>query len=175
MNFTNEQIDTNSLPSVLDVRFRNVEKADRKVDIIGTIIFFVILLIIPFVINMLSDDTWYYDYIHIILPIWLLLLCFFIFAVFMGYRHKGYAVRDKDILYKKGWIWRSTTVVPYNRIQHSEIDQGPIERMFGLSTLKIFTAGGSSSDLAIEGITPEKAHQIKDYIQAKVVGHDEQE
>lgn len=175
MNFSNLQVNVDHLPSVLDIKYHPVEKSDRKVDTIGTCILFFILLLVPFIINLLSDDTWFYDYIVYIISTWFLLFGLSLLAVFMGYRHKGFAIRDKDVIYKKGWIWRSETVVPFNRIQHSEIDQGPIERMFGLSTLKIFTAGGSSSDLAIEGITPEKAHQLKDYIQGKVIGQDEQE
>jgi len=108
------------------------------------------------------------------LSFWILLYCFLILLSFKGFEHKGYAMREHDIIFKKGWIWRSSTIVPFNRVQHTEIEQGPIERIFRLSVLKIFTAGGSSSDLRIPGLLPENANRLKDYIQNKVERDEEE-
>lgn len=174
MEFSNQQVEEWQLPSVLDIKYRPIEKKHRTVSIIASMIFTFIILVIPFIINMASSDTWFYDQLIYILVGWLLITGFFILLSFQGYKHKGYALRERDIIFKEGWIWRSSTVVPFNRIQHTEIDQGPIERMFGLSKLKIFTAGGASSDLKIPGLLPETANKLKDYIQLKV-GRDEEE
>ncbi len=174
MEFSNQQVEEWELPSVLDIKYRQIEKKHRTVSIIATMIFTFIILVIPFFINMASSDTWFYDQIIYILGGWSLITGCFVLLSFKGYEHKGYALRERDIIFKEGWIWRSTTVVPFNRIQHTEIDQGPIERMFGLSKLKIFTAGGASSDLKIPGLLPDTANKLKDYIQLKV-GRDEEE
>ena len=174
MEFSNQQIEESELPSVLDIKYRPVQKKHRTVSIIASTIFVLIILAIPLTINILSGDTWFYDHIVYILGIWILLYCFLILISFKGYQHKGYAMRERDIIFKEGWIWRSSTIVPFNRIQHTEIDQGPIERLFRLSKLKIFTAGGSSSDLKIPGLLPDTANRLKDYIQLKV-GRDEEE
>ena len=74
----------------------------------------------------------------------------------------------------RGLIWYSSTVIPFNRVQHCEISQGPIERLFKLSELKIFTAGGASSDMSVPGLNPETAHRLKEYIVIKT-GMDEEE
>ena len=174
MEFSNQQIVESELPSVLDIKYRSIEKKHRTVSIIAATIFAFIILAIPLTINILSGDTWFYDYIIYILGAWLLVYGFIVLIAYKGYEHKGYAMRERDIIFKKGWIWRSSTIVPFNRVQHTEIEQGPIERMFRLSVLKIFTAGGSSSDLKIPGLLPETANQLKDYIQNKV-GRDEEE
>lgn len=174
MEFTNHQVFESDLPSVATVKYQSIQKSHRTVSIIASIITTLIMLAIPFFINLLSDDTWFYDHILYILSGWLLLTSFFIFLSYQGYRYKGYALRERDVIYKKGWLWRSSTVVPFNRIQHSEIDQGPIERLFGLSKLKIFTAGGASSDLNIPGLLPETANKLKDYIQLKVATDEEE-
>lgn len=174
MEFSNQQIEESELPSVLDIKYRSIQKKHRTVSIIASTIFALIIVAIPLTINILSDDIWFYDYIIYILSIWLVLYGFMILVSFKGFEHKGYAMRERDIIFKKGWIWRSSTIVPFNRIQHTEIDQGPIERIFGLSKLKIFTAGGSSSDLKIPGLLPDTANRLKDYIQLKV-GRDEEE
>jgi len=56
------------------------------------------------------------------------------------------------------------TSIPFNRIQHTEVNQGPLGRMFDLARVQIFTAGGSSSDISIPGLKVEEAHQLKDHI-----------
>jgi hypothetical protein len=93
---------------------------------------------------------------------------------YFGFFKKSYAIREKDIIYNSGLFWRSSIAIPFNRVQHCEVSIGPIDRMFDLSVLKIFTAGGSSSDLAIEGLKPETSNRVKDYIVRKT-GIDEEE
>ena len=63
-----------------------------------------------------------------------------------------------------------TTTVPFNRIQHIEINQGPFSRFFDLATLSIFTAGNSSHDLKIRGIKISEAEKIKEFISSKIDG-----
>ena len=52
-------------------------------------------------------------------------------------------------------------MIPFNRIQHIETVRGPIERLLGLATIKIFSAGGLSSDLSISGLEAERATRLK--------------
>jgi membrane protein YdbS with pleckstrin-like domain len=81
-----------------------------------------------------------------------------------GFPLKGYALREHDIVYKTGLIYRKNTTIPFNRIQHIEIRQSMIARMLGISKLKIFTAGGQGSGLFIHGLSPETAQQLKDFL-----------
>ena len=81
-------------------------------------------------------------------------------------------MREHDMLYKSGLIFRKTIALPFNRIQHSEINQGPIERKFNLASLSIFTAGGNNSDLAIPGLLNEDAQEIKSFIIQKSAKHE---
>ena len=74
---------------------------------------------------------------------------------------RGYALRDKDILFRKGVLWQSVTAVPFNRIQHVETSSTPLDRKFGLATLQLFTAGGSSGDLKIDGLGEDIAEQLR--------------
>jgi hypothetical protein len=90
------------------------------------------------------------------------------------YAHKGYALRENDVLYKSGWLWKRKVAVPYNRIQHVEIRRGPMEELLRLRKLEIYTAGGSSSDLSIPGLDPEQAEKLRSFISLKT-GMDEEE
>jgi uncharacterized protein len=49
--------------------------------------------------------------------------------------------------------------------------QGPIGKTFNISALKIYTAGGSSSDLTIGGLPPEEAQRLKDFITQSAEQH----
>lgn len=80
----------------------------------------------------------------------------------------GYAIRDKDIIYKSGVFWHTVTAIPFNRIQHVEKSSTPLDRRFGISSLQLFTAGGSGGDLKIHGLPVEQAESLRAYILDKV-------
>jgi len=77
---------------------------------------------------------------------------------------RGYVLRDRDIVFRSGVIWRSITAVPFNRIQHVETSSTPFDRRYGLATLQLFTAGGSSGDLKIDGLGNDTAEQLRAFI-----------
>lgn len=102
----------------------------------------------------------------------------FVFAqtsIRKAYAARKYALRERDITFRKGWIWWSETAVPFNRIQHCEIEQGPIEKMYGLATLEVYTAGKSSSDVSIGGLEREKAERLKDFILGRIQKESDEE
>jgi membrane protein YdbS with pleckstrin-like domain len=88
---------------------------------------------------------------------------------------KGYAIRDKDIIYKNGVFWRTVTAIPFNRIQHVEKSSTPLDRRFQLATLQLFTAGGSGGDLKIHGLPARTAEKMRVFILRKVGAADEQD
>lgn len=94
-------------------------------------------------------------------------LLIFILGYFSFFK-KGYVLREKDLSYKSGLVFHKITTVPLNRIQHTEVVYGPIARLFGLAFVKIYTAGGSTSDMVIPGIGTEKAEQIREFINNKM-------
>jgi membrane protein YdbS with pleckstrin-like domain len=88
----------------------------------------------------------------------------------------NYILGDDEIIVTKGVWWKTTGVVPYNRITNVNIYQGPLSRRFGLGRLAIQTAGysgGSSSgqspaEANIFGIT--NFEEIKDRVMDAVKG-----
>ena len=57
------------------------------------------------------------------------------------------------------------SVVPYGRMQFVEITAGPVERLFGLSTVKLHTAA-AASDARIPGLHPNEAARLRDRLAA---------
>jgi membrane protein YdbS with pleckstrin-like domain len=80
---------------------------------------------------------------------------------FIALPRMGYVVRDRDLVFRSGVLFRQVTAVPYNRIQHVETSSSPLDRRFTLATLKVYTAGGSGSDLKIDGLGAERAEQLR--------------
>jgi len=98
---------------------------------------------------------------------WIILPILAVFAVVLlgwpviSVPRRGYAVRDKDIVYRYGVLFRNVTAIPYNRVQHVETASGPLDRQFGTATLQLYTAGGSGGDLKIEGLDADIAERLR--------------
>ncbi|MDH3294820.1 MAG: PH domain-containing protein, partial [Acidimicrobiia bacterium] len=82
----------------------------------------------------------------------------------LSVHHLGFLAREHDLSFRRGVIARSTKTIPYNRVQHVAIDRGPVERLFGLSTLRLRSAGG---DIGIEGLAVDDANRLKDLVVAR--------
>jgi hypothetical protein len=88
---------------------------------------------------------------------------------------KGYAIRERDIIYKSGVFWRTVTAIPFNRIQHVEKSSTPLDRRFQLASLQIFTAGGTGGDLKIHGLSARTTEKLRFFILEKIGTSIEQE
>lgn len=86
----------------------------------------------------------------------------------LGFSRKGYLVREQDISFQKGLITYKLTTVPFNRIQHVEVNQGVLTKLMGLSSVKIYTAGGSYSDLSIPGLPTTEAQRLKSFLSDQI-------
>ncbi len=73
----------------------------------------------------------------------------------------GYAERDDDLLVQRGVLFSRLSVVPYGRMQFIDVTAGPIERSFGLATVRLHTAA-AASDARIPGLSREEAARLKD-------------
>ncbi len=76
-------------------------------------------------------------------------------------RSWGYAERSDDLLVTHGALFRKLTVVPYGRMQLVDVEAGPIERSFGLVSVKLHTAA-ATTDAKVCGLTPDTATRLRD-------------
>lgn len=87
-----------------------------------------------------------------------------VFAV-LRYRSWRYRLR-KDALYlERGVLTHVQTVVPYVRVQHVDTRRGPVERMAGLGTVVVYTAGSRGADVSIPGLVPERAEDLQERLE----------
>jgi membrane protein YdbS with pleckstrin-like domain len=86
-------------------------------------------------------------------------------AVGRNYASWGYAERAEDLLVTHGVLLRRLVVVPYGRMQLVDVTAGPIERKFGIATLRLHTAA-AGTDARIHGLTPAEAARLRDRLAA---------
>lgn len=94
----------------------------------------------------------------LLLPAWGAWLAYRQFA-FTRWRldEDGYALR-------RGRLWQQETFVPKSRVQHIDLQRGPVERRFGLSTLVVHTAGTRQNAVSTAGLDAEDAEALRDHL-----------
>jgi membrane protein YdbS with pleckstrin-like domain len=165
--FTNNQIDITEIPDTSQIIYIGLKTSYKSVMNIRTVIFLLILVAatgVTLYINTLLTTM----FLYIAAPAFIIAATLFIALNIKMFNYMGYAVRENDILFRKGFIWRKTIAVPFNRIQHLEVKQGVLSKMFKVSTVVIFTAGGNTGDLTIPGIAPEESEKIRAFVMDKI-------
>lgn len=77
----------------------------------------------------------------------------------------GFAERHEDLMVRRGVLVRRLSVIPYGRMQFIDVTAGPIERSFGLATLRMHTAA-AASDARIPGLDQDQAARLRDQLAA---------
>lgn len=163
MTFVNLQINADDLPAAGELPMEPMAEAYEKEVKAQQIIIWTPLLLASFVPFLLGQ----------LLPLLLIPLVVAILAaiivplVIKKSKVKGVALREHDIAYRSGLYWRKTVLLPFNRVQHAEVSSGPLQRKYGLASLKFFTAGGGSVDLKVDGLMRERAEAIRTFIMEK--------
>jgi membrane protein YdbS with pleckstrin-like domain len=173
MDFINEPFNIQLLPKVEEVALTPIQKSYLTVIRIEWAISSAILLavaaVLIFSVRSLQQPVW----IVAIVTSWIALTIFYAFAQARSVAQKAYALRDKDVIFRSGWIIQKISTCPFNRIQHSSVSTGLFERKFGLATLNLYTAGTDDADLQIPGLKESDAYAMKEWITQKIIHEDE--
>lgn len=75
---------------------------------------------------------------------------------------------DHDALHlRRGVVTRHESTIPYHRVQHIDLEAGPLERRMGLTSLVLRTAA-ASTDATVPGIDTAEAEALRGRILALV-------
>lgn len=164
--FTNEVIDLDLLPKYEEIQLSRPHSDYWKIICINLLIFFGLLglaigMLLFFVDEVRPNAKW-------IIPLYLAFLATFFLLFRASFKKRGYAIRTHDVIYKSGIIAESTTIVPLNRIQHIELNEGIFSRIYKLGSLQLFTAGGQTGHIHIAGIAIDDAKRIRDLLLKKL-------
>jgi len=85
----------------------------------------------------------------------------------LRYRRWRYRLRERDLSLSRGALWQVRTLIPFDRIQFVESRRGPLDRIFGLNVLVVYTAAGRAAH--IPGLNSLQAEAVREEL-AKVAG-----
>jgi hypothetical protein len=86
----------------------------------------------------------------------------------LRYRIWRFEVQDDALFLNRGVLTRVRTVVPYVRVQHVDTQRSPFERLAGLSSVVIYTAGSRGADVTIPGLVPSRATSLQERLRTLV-------
>ena len=72
----------------------------------------------------------------------------------LEHRHASWRLDQEGFEIHRGVWWRHRITVPLGRVQHADVVQGPIQRIFELGSLVINTAGTQGASITLEGLSP---------------------
>jgi membrane protein YdbS with pleckstrin-like domain len=84
------------------------------------------------------------------------------------YRRLRYGVGERVLQVVRGWLFHTDTVVPLARVQHLDVVRGPLDKLFGTSSLVVHTAGTHNSVVVVPGLAPTRAAEMRDIIREHV-------
>jgi membrane protein YdbS with pleckstrin-like domain len=85
----------------------------------------------------------------------------------LHHEHLRYGLDDAGISIESGVLWRSQVALPRVRIQHTDVSQGPLERHYGLGTLKLYTAGSRYTRIELPGLAHQDAEALRNALLAR--------
>lgn len=172
LEFENKEIDIQDLPKLENLQFNRIEKKYMLVLLSHVVIPAIIINSIGLFIYFIGfKDIPQVVIFSVMLGINFLFLIR-ILVISLSFKIRAYAVRERDITYQRGLLVFKQTTVSVNRMQHIELTQSLLMKMLNLATMKIYTAGGSMSDLSIAGISKEKGEEIKEFLTYKLSQHE---
>jgi uncharacterized membrane protein YdbT with pleckstrin-like domain len=154
---------------------------DKKIKIIWflptALVILVLMLIIFLVLFFVEGDRFVFfgmDKITFLLAGFLLLIVLIGFPsylwIHLEYISFTYELTEKELVIRQGILTRKTIVIPYEKIQNVNSTRTVLERLLGLATLTIETAGTNvgASEAFLPGITK------KDILIKEIMGKVEQ-
>ncbi len=80
------------------------------------------------------------------------------------YENWTYELRKHDLVLSWGLWWKTRRCVALDRIQHVDINSGPLDRKFGLVQMSVHTAGLAGGVGTIPGLEPEIAEYLREIL-----------
>lgn len=140
----------------------------RLVMRVGAVIGALILMVVAIIVEAALRDNFAIPTGIIMLPALAVALFLAIRIPNSRYNARGYQISHDRLRVVRGILWHSDTVVPFGRVQHIDVDQGPIERALDIATMTLHTAGSHNASVSLPGLGHELAVQMREEIRAHI-------
>jgi len=65
-------------------------------------------------------------------------------------KHLGWALADRAVLFRSGWLWRQTSVARFTKIQAVTLNESPFDRRARMASVRVDTAGASDASHRVD-------------------------
>lgn len=108
------------------------------------------------------------------LPVGFLSLCWGLLYGGLRYQAYGAALHaGEGLVLRSGVWWRTESWVPIARLQHLDLQQSPLERLWGMARLVLHTAGQHDHKTAVQGLPLAEAQALRESLMPRVQGRHE--
>lgn len=153
MEFSNDPIDLDGIPRLDPGAFRPLDPAQSRLIVLGHLAAGIVAGLVGGAVA--ASVGWGAGLIA--LGVIVLIIVSTVLAL-MEVRYTGWLVREHDLSYRRGVIVRTVDTIPFARIQHARVERGPLQRVLGIATVKVNTAG---PDVRISGLASDDAERLK--------------
>jgi membrane protein YdbS with pleckstrin-like domain len=108
-----------------------------------------------------------------IFVLWLGLGALGAWIAYRRWKSSAWKLDGTGLHFRRGRAWRKEVLVPRSRVQHLDIERGPIERRHGLATLIVHTAGTRQHALRVPGLEDADAVALRDALVPDAGRHDD--
>ncbi|MCI0664853.1 MAG: PH domain-containing protein [Acidobacteria bacterium] len=154
-------------PLFSDREFRPLDPRVVKLWIVTDLIGYGVMLFI-LLLSLLVWGFWQPKAIWWLLAGWIVLAAFCLWVSFWrpprAYRAWGYRIDNRVLETRSGILFLRTRLLPLSRLQHVDLERGPFERMYGLASLVLHTAGTHSANISIPGLEAGDAMRLRDHL-----------
>lgn len=165
---SNKQLNVDDIDCVDQLNYEPLERKYIKVQIIGAIFIYILLLALPWFILLANEfnhrTTLLVVMESVILIVGVINLC----LLPKAYAYKGFAIREHDITYRSGIFFPSVVTIPFCKIQQVSIQQSPISRIFNLYSVDVVNGAQMLAETSIPGLTEKKANEIKTLLTERI-------
>lgn len=85
-------------------------------------------------------------------------------ASLLGWLRFRYGVGERDIVIESGVLHRQRRIIPFDRVQDIDIEQGLLARLFGTAKVRIETGGAGRNEGDLDAVALPEAHRLRDVI-----------
>lgn len=144
-------------------------KLDPSVKIVWTFNYLIKFSFYSVIFLVLDFLFLHSDYIDLPIKTGIISLFLFVFGVLLSiiipplsYKYWSFEVKDNEIILQYGIFNRIKTLAPYSKVQHIDVQQSIIERIYDLSRLVLYTAGTRGADVILPGLPIQYAEELRD-------------
>jgi membrane protein YdbS with pleckstrin-like domain len=167
MDFSNKMLASEQIPTIQDMESQALSEKyasiNRLTNLIVTLLIVVVLSTLYLQSLISFPEKILFTIPYIVWGVGILGLLQVLYSSYADLK-KTYALRELDLNYSSGLLFRKTVSQPITRIQHIELKRGPIERKVGLATLQVFSAGGATYTFEIPGLPVDVAQKLRHFI-----------